>query len=514
MQVYALWFSLRRKSVAWFVMSVLMVTACTSQPGAVVEIDSNRPTFTPVIVYVTPTTEPSPFPTIDISTEVPTATATLTPTVTPDGVAMQAQCQSALLALYERAGELCLGSPSGFFCNGGATPALQPAGNIANSFAVPGALVDADLIDSITLPPFGTDARGGVVWVHLSDTVMMNGLLLGDVTITNASEEGFPKWQSFTIETHATPQKCDTAPPSAFVVQGPYGASTRLVINGTSVDLDGSLIVQTSEDADATSSYTHFIVIEGDATVTVLGRRYPLVAGQQISVPYAVSNFTFPLDLPAGVIPLQAMRIDGVPVLLMDRPVLLPQPGYALTQGNVNMRAEPGIEGRLLYQVPPDSILSILGTNEERDWFHIRLGNGETGWMSAELLVHSIGEINAVYDATPEPPQRLGALGNSATVVTAQGGNLRVGPDTEFGTVATLAQGSEVTLLSRSPYSPWVKVDTGGQVGWMALITLETQAAIGFLPIDYQAPLPARPTPVPVFDFGGGHAYPDPRGGS
>jgi SH3-like domain-containing protein len=354
-----------------------------------------------------------------------------------------------------------------------------------------------------------------LVWVHLSESVNLNGLLVGNVTIADASAtlSGFSKWQAFTIESQPRTSICDNIPRGGFVVQGPYGDTSRLVINGTSIDLNGSLIVQTNT-LETGGEVTHFIVIEGRADITVLGRLYPLVAGQQIDVPYSSGDLTYPASIPQAVIPLQSDLIAHMPVALMDRPVLLPQPGYALTQGTVNMRAEPSLDGRLLYQVPADSVLSILGANTERDWYHIRLGNGETGWMSSELLVQSISTIDAIYDATPQPPQRLGDLGNTATVQVAQGGNLRSGPDTGFGVVATLAQGTGVTLLARSPYSPWVKVDGGGQVGWMALITLETQAAISFLPIDYEAPLPTRPTPVPIFDFGGGHAYPDPTGGS
>jgi uncharacterized protein YraI len=98
-------------------------------------------------------------------------------------------------------------------------------------------------------------------------------------------------------------------------------------------------------------------------------------------------------------------------------------------------------------------------------------------------------------------------------VVAPSGGNLRQAPDVQFPIVDTLDQGKVVELLARSPYSPWVKVDAGGQVGWMALITVETDTVIGFLPIDYDVPLPPGPTATPIFAFGGGHAYPDPLAG-
>ena len=68
-------------------------------------------------------------------------------------------------------------------------------------------------------------------------------------------------------------------------------------------------------------------------------------------------------------------------------------------------------------------------------------------------------------------------------------------------------------LLARSPYSPWVKVQADDDIGWMALFTLETEAVISSLPVDYDVPLPPRATSTPSFSYGGGHAHPDPEGG-
>ena len=177
------------------------------------------------------------------------------------------------------------------------------------------------------------------------------------------------------------------------------------------------------------------------------------------------------------------------------------------------MRAAPDIDSRLLFQVPAGETMSALGISSDREWLYIRLGNGETGWMSAELLARNLGEIKPVYDETPAPPQRYGAFADLASVNVPAGGNLREAPDTAFRVMRTLPFGMRLQLLARSPYSPWVKVNAGGNVGWMALFTLETKSVISSLPIDYTAPLPPRATPTPSFSYGGGHAYPDPEGG-
>ena len=139
-----------------------------------------------------------------------------------------------------------------------------------------------------------------------------------------------------------------------------------------------------------------------------------------------------PVALPGNPIRLEYDLIKHLPVELFDRALPIPQPGFAQTQGGVNMRAAPDINSRLLFQVPAGETMGVLGISSDRQWLHIRFGNGETGWMSAELLVRNLGEIAQVYDVTPVPPQRLGAHANHASVNVAAGGNLREAPDTAF----------------------------------------------------------------------------------
>jgi uncharacterized protein YgiM (DUF1202 family) len=389
-------------------------------------------------------------------------------------------------------------------------PRVLPEGPVNSALAMPGALVEADAVESIQTMPLPSGDSGGLMWLRLYENVDVKGVLIGDVQVRNTTltDMNFPEWQSVVVETTSHESLCSTAPQSTFVVQSEYGASAGMVINGVSVTLRGTLAVQTQEQT------TSFITLEGSSRLTVLGADRLMYAGQQLDVAYGQQGYERPAGVPPEARPLTRSAIDHLPVVLFDRPLLLPQPGYVFTAGRVNMRAEPGLDGELLYQVPPDEILSVLGQNEAGTWYHIRLGNGETGWMSAELLNGEVGQIEAVYRATPQPPQRYGDLGTRAVVSAQQGGNLRESPDVGFPIITTLEQGTEVELQARSPYSPWVKVRRGDTTGWMALITIETQAVISSLPVDYEVPPPPRPTSTPVYSFGGGHAYPDPNGGS
>ncbi|MCS6835474.1 MAG: SH3 domain-containing protein [Anaerolineae bacterium] len=499
----------------------LLLSACQPQQAASVrEVDAlplAQASPGPIVIVVTPTPQPTLIPTLALPSPTPTLSATPIPSATSDAAALAQACEAALQSVYQTAGEACLGKPGGFFCNAGLPPqSVEPGGNLANSFSTLGALVEASQVQAVHTAPLLSQGGGGIVYLHLDEQPALNALLLGDVRLRDVSlgAADFPPWSILSVETNFTPMPCPSQPRSAFIVQSVFGQISRLVINGVSVELNGSLVVET-EQGSPDGPLTHFIAIEGLIRLTILGQIVVLYPGMQATVLYPPNtDWTTPRQLLAQPVPLVWDWIDHLPLAIFDRPVQLPQPGYAQTIGQVNMRAAPGLSAQLLYQVPPDQVVSVLGQSQSQaEWLHVRLGNGETGWMRSDLLQGVLGEVRQRYDSTPMPPQRYGALASQARVIVSQGANLRTAPDTAFGIITTLPQGTQVELLARSPYSPWVKVNAEGRVGWLALITLETRAVIASLSVDYNAPLPPRPTATPRFDFGGGHAYPDPRGG-
>ena len=455
-------------------------------------------------MVVTPTAVPTLVPTIARREPSATSTTPDPPERTPsDG----ASCESLLDAQYAAASDHCLMGASGTFCNGGGAPLAEPVPDILSA---PGAVVEATRIDRLHSPALLAAQGSGLVWLRPHQALRFDALLIGDLQITDktAASDGNLKWRVFTLESGEPASDCDVAPPfGAIVLQSAYGQRANPNINGVATAINGTLVVLTQAET------TKFIAIEGRVLLVVFGHRATLQVGQQLSLRYNNGDWTTPAQLPGSPQLLDLALIEHLPVTLFARPLPIPQPGYAQTQGGVNMRAAPAIDSRLLFQVPAGETMSALGISEDREWLHIRLGNGETGWMSAELLAGSLGEIETVYDLTPAPPQRYGVHARRATVKVPAGGNLREAPDTAFRVLRTLPVGMPLELLARSPYSPWVKVRAGEQTGWMALFTLETKSVISSLPIDYGVPLPPRATATPSFSYGGGHAYPDPEGG-
>ncbi len=494
---------MRIYTVAALLIALAAACAPSEEAPQSIEIADQPPPAN--VLYVTPTPMPTLVPTaVRIAAAIPTASSAA-PTASPGAEV----CNAELERLYAHASDLCLTGPTGYFCNGGLAPKAEPQGAAANALSAPGGLVEAAKIDSLQTAPI-TIRGGGLVWLRLEENILMDALLIGDIRISSIvpAESDFAKWQSFTVESRTVASACARIPETgALVAQGLYGQSSRVAINGVSVEINGTMVVMTQ------ANMTKFIAIEGQLRLISYGQPVTLNVGQQLNVSYPAGDWTTPAGLPGEPILLEYELVSDLPIVLFDRPIVIPQPGFVQTQGRVNMRAAPDIDSRLLFQVPAGETMSVLGISANREWLHIRLGNGETGWMSAELLAQNLGGIQQVYDLTPPPPQRYGALASHASVNVSQGGNLRAAPDIAFRVKRTIPFGEKLELLARSPYSPWVKVDAGGDIGWMALFTLQTEAVISSLPIDYQAPLPPRPTSTPSFSYGGGHAYPNPSGG-
>jgi uncharacterized protein YgiM (DUF1202 family) len=147
--------------------------------------------------------------------------------------------------------------------------------------------------------------------------------------------------------------------------------------------------------------------------------------GQQITVGYQVGNFAQPLGVLQSTSLLVPELIENLPTGLLDQPIWIPQPGYLATEGMVNLRAAPSTDSALVGQISVGEVLTILGANPERTWFHVGMANGFSGWVFGEVVKQFTGEIAQVYSETPAPPQRYGTYNSAAVVRAPSGLNLR-----------------------------------------------------------------------------------------
>lgn len=423
------------------------------------------------------------------------------PTMPPavDGAA----CAPVLESLWTTGSDACIGGPEGFTCNGGAPPLAEPAGPIANALSPLGALVETALVDYVQTPANSPELGSvGLVWMRLPVPLRVTALALGAVSLRDVSPPDFPAWQSMVVQTAPEASSCLSAPQNALVLQSPLDLPARIAINGVSLSLNGTVLVRAAGDM------TTFVSLSGASSLIAFGQEQSLFTGQQIALPHNPGDYSRPASPPPPAAPLDLALIRAVPAQLFDRPFVMPQPGTVITQGTINLRVFPSTDAGIIAEVPAGQTASVLGRNPAGDWYHVRINSGETGWMKVDLLRLNVGSVEAIYDATPSIPQRFGELGRAGRILSPAGVNLRTGPDPTFPALGSLSNGALVTLLQRSPYSPWVKVDAGGVVGWVAIVTLDTRAFIEALPIDFAAPPLPTPTTIPG-SFG--NAFPDPN---
>ncbi len=417
--------------------------------------------------------------------------------------AQEVTCRPAVDALWTLSSEACVAQPDGYACNGGSAPEVEPVG-AGYALANVGGLVDVASLEMIHTPALALDTGiAGVLWARVPQPVHFTALLIGDVRVQDVTPEGFDTWQSIIVQTATEIPACVDVPRSVFIAQVVQdNVATRVVVNGVSIDLLGAMVVYTTPDA------TVFASLYGGLRILVAGTTTVFWAGQQISIPFSGGDYSSPAGAPLGAVLLDTAALANLPLALLDHPIIMPQPGFVSTQGLVNLRAAPSTDAALLAEVPTGVILSVLGSNPAGDWYHVQTTFGLSGWMFAELLSQNVGTISATYENTPGAPVRFGTPTLTATVIAPDGVNLRDAPDVTFNAVSLVPFGAAVNLVARSPYSPWVSVDYNGITGWLALITLETNAYIDALPIDYNVPPPPEPTRIPGT---WGNAFPDPN---
>lgn len=419
-------------------------------------------------------------------------------------------CEVTLEALWALVSDACATGPLGYVCNGGSAPQARPSGAVANSLSAVGALVETGVVEAVqTLPIITEVTGGGVMWFRWADPQYVTGLIIGEALLVDVSAADFPRWTSLVVQTGIDRPDCPTTPHNTFVLEAQPSIRSEIIVNGVSLDITGAIAIRTIEND------TVFVALSGRNTATVQGFTVPLWTGQQITVRYPPGNFAQPAELVQETAPLDLALIEHLPTGLLDQPVWLPLPGYATTEGVVNLRVAPSLNAGLVGQVPANELLTILGEDPTGAWFHVSLESGITGWMFKDLL-----NVNDVlvsegdrYETTPAPPQRFGTLNTIAQVRAPAGLNVRTAPSVQFDALMVLPNGAQVNMVARSPYSPWVKVtdDAGTELGWVAVIALDTRANVNALPVDNNVPpppAPPEPTSPPV-SFG--NAFPDPN---
>jgi uncharacterized protein YgiM (DUF1202 family) len=133
----------------------------------------------------------------------------------------------------------------------------------------------------------------------------------------------------------------------------------------------------------------------------------------------------------------------------------------------------------------------MLGRNANASWVKVRVFSGQEGWVNASLIQPNVAISSLPVADSPSLP--------SAPVVSTTGAlNVRSGPGTNHGVVATIQQQQRITLLGRNSNTTWIRIRlTNGQEGWISATPLiQANVALTNLPVLETAAATATPASV------------------
>ena len=183
----------------------------------------------------------------------------------------------------------------------------------------------------------------------------------------------------------------------------------------------------------------------------------------------------------------------------VERPIAVTYPSL------VNVRVGPGESYSVLKAVGQGTRARIMGVGPDENWYLVDIdGLDQLGWIREDLTV-LVGSLDNVKEITAEEIEMLPvAIANTALL------NVRSGPDTSYGLVTTISEGTWVEVIGVNAQSDWFKVkydEVGGQ-GWVyrdltylaGPLASVTQTASAGSPTSTQpaSTQPAAPTPQPA----------------
>lgn len=174
-----------------------------------------------------------------------------------------------------------------------------------------------------------------------------------------------------------------------------------------------------------------------------------------------------PLQASAGNVPV--LQLAGVTEVLenqlsMEEYIQIAQQakgaswGYTnigvadVESGNLNVRAVPSTDGRLVGKMPKDSACEVLETVD--GWAHISSGEVE-GYVSLDYLLTG-----------PDAIVRAGELAQRVVVVNTNGLNVRERPDTDSSILTQVLENEELDYVET--LDGWIKVSIDDEEAYVA----------------------------------------------
>ena len=128
--------------------------------------------------------------------------------------------------------------------------------------------------------------------------------------------------------------------------------------------------------------------------------------------------------------------------------------------GNLNIRAVPSTDGKLVGKLPKDAACEVIETKD--GWCHIKSGEVD-GYVSREFL-----------HTGPEATIRAAQLVHTVAIANTDGLNVRQEPNTSSEIVTQVGQGEEMEYVETGA-DGWVKISIDGEDAYVSqeFVTVE-----------------------------------------
>lgn len=296
----------------------------------------------------TPTTTalpPSATPEVTATTAALVSTAT--PEVTPPPKpTRELACGEVIQTALKTLGATCDALQRNQACYGHDRVQAEFQANITPKFDTTGDVVDLLAIKRLhTIPPDSSAKIWGVVvikaQVNLPDSLPgqnVTFLLFGDTTMDGISGD----MRAVTLSTGVGESQCKGAPPSSLLVQSPKGQEVTMNINGADISVGSTLYITAQQSAQM-----KIATIEGQASVTSDNVTQIVQPGAQVRL--SLDANLKASSPPSAPEPFDTLAIQQAPLVMLERPVLVPQPivpsptpttAPSPTPGGANFRAD------------------------------------------------------------------------------------------------------------------------------------------------------------------------------
>ncbi len=223
-------------------------------------------------------------------------------------------CEELVIAARDTASNACIELDGGEVCYGHIQVSAEFQPDMQVRFSLPGDNADLTTIRRIHTTALSEAAQAwGIAVVKAiieQDEVVF--ILYGDATLDGIT----PDMSGATLSTHTGGASC--GPSSAMLVQSPEDAQVTLKLNGVDITLGSTVHITAIENQAMTLA-----TMEGTVVVAASNATRIIRPGAQVRVPLDGLDAG---GAPSEPAPLDIAGLQGAPLILLDRPVQLPQP--------------------------------------------------------------------------------------------------------------------------------------------------------------------------------------------